>query len=156
MIYDLAWRPGSIARYLVLDDIAVVVRRADGTFTVDHAALSSITNISSLTAAGLLAGAVVAAPLTGAAIGAVIGSIGSAIAAAAKRLSSDFIKEVEQLMKPGTSALFILDHQGDLEVILHTLRGQGGTVLKTNVSAELARLIQSTLSSKPTPEDHSD
>jgi uncharacterized membrane protein len=150
MIRDLAWNTGHVAKYLVLEDIAVVVRHADGTFTVDRAPLSALANISSFTAAGFLAGAVVAAPFTGATLGAMIGSVGSAIAAATKRLSPDFIREVEQLMKPETSALFVLDHQGDMEVILHTIRGQGGTVLKTNVSPELAQLIQSTLASKPT------
>ena len=49
-------------------------------------------------------------------------------------------------MKPGTSALFVLDDDGDMEVILHTIQGLGGTVLKTNVDMERAKLIQSTLS----------
>ena len=114
------------------------------------APLSAIANITGCTAVGLLAGAVVAAPLIGAAIGALVGSVGTAIGAAAERIDSEFIREVEQMMKPGTSALFMLDHQGDLEVILHTIRGLGGTVLKTNVSPELTQLIQSTLATKPT------
>jgi uncharacterized membrane protein len=112
---DLAWNTGRVAKYLVLEDIAVVVRHADGTFTVDSAPLSAIANISSFTAAGFLAGVVVAAPLTGATIGAMIGSVGSAIAAAVKSLSPDFIREVEELMKPDTSTLFILDHQRDMQ-----------------------------------------
>jgi len=49
------------------------------------------------------------------------------------------------MMKPGTSALFVLDDDGDMEVILHAIRGLGGTVLKTNVDLERAKLIQSTL-----------
>jgi uncharacterized membrane protein len=44
-----------------------------------------------------------------------------------------------------TSAIFVLDDEGDMEVILHAIRGLGGTVLKTNVDVERARLIQSTL-----------
>jgi uncharacterized membrane protein len=48
-------------------------------------------------------------------------------------------------MKPGTSALFVLDSEGDMDVILHAIRGLGGTVLKTNVDLERAQLIQSTL-----------
>ncbi len=57
-------------------------------------------------------------------------------------------------MKPGTSALFVLDDEGDMEVILHKIRGLGGTVLKTNVNLERAKLIQSTLaaaSAEPLP-----
>jgi len=48
-------------------------------------------------------------------------------------------------MKPGTSALFVLDDDGDMDVILHTIQGLGGTVLKTNVDLERAKLIQRTL-----------
>lgn len=48
-------------------------------------------------------------------------------------------------MKPGTSALFVLDDEGDMDVILHTIRGLGGTVVKTNVDLERAKLIESTL-----------
>ena len=57
-------------------------------------------------------------------------------------IGEDFIKEVEGLMKPGMSALFVLDSEGDMDVILHSIRGLGGTVLKTNVDPERAKLIQ--------------
>jgi uncharacterized membrane protein len=60
-------------------------------------------------------------------------------------IGDDFIREVEALMKPGTSALFVLDNDGDMDMILQTIRGLGGTVLKTNVDLERARLIQSAL-----------
>jgi uncharacterized membrane protein len=56
-----------------------------------------------------------------------------------------FVTEVQGLMKPGTSAIFLLDSEGDMDMILHGIRGLGGTVLKTNVDVERARLIQSTL-----------
>lgn len=46
-------------------------------------------------------------------------------------------------MKPGTSTLFVLDDEGDM--ILHGIRGLGGTVVKTNVDLERSKLIQSTL-----------
>ena len=60
-------------------------------------------------------------------------------------IADDFVREVKELMKPGTSAIFVLDDEGDMDVILHRIRGLGGTVLKTNVDLERARLIQSTL-----------
>ena len=53
-------------------------------------------------------------------------------------------------MKPGTSALFVLDDDGDMEVILPTIQGLGGTVVRTNVDLERARLIQSTLAASST------
>jgi uncharacterized membrane protein len=140
----LGWGADKAGKYLILLDIAVVVRHTDGTFTIEREPFSGVANILACSAVGFLAGLVVAAPLTGATVGAVLGGAGTAAAAQAG-IGEDFIREVEQLMKPGTSALFVLDHDGDMEMILHTIRGLGGTVLKTNVDLERARLIQSTL-----------
>ena len=145
----LAWGAGRVESYLILLDIAVVVRHPDGSFTLNRKKFPGITNILGCTAAGFLAGLVVATPLTGAAIGALVGSAGTAALAAAVGIDDDFVREVEGLMKPGTSALFVLDHEGNMEVILHTIKGLGGTVLKTNVDVERARLIQSTLAAAP-------
>ena len=89
-----------------------------------------------------------AAPLAGAAIGAALGATGSGVAASVG-IGDAFLREVEGIMKPGTSALFVLDDQGDMEVILKAIRGLGGTVLRTNVDVEHAKLIQSTLSDRP-------
>jgi uncharacterized membrane protein len=143
-IARLGWEGGRVATYLVLLDLAVVVRHPDGSFTLNRTPFPGVTNILACTSAGLLAGLVLAAPLTGATVGALLGSAGT-IAAAHVGISADFIRDVEAMMKPGTSALFVLDDDGDMGVILHATQGLGGTVLKTNVDLERARLIQSTL-----------
>jgi uncharacterized membrane protein len=96
---------------------------------------------------GFLAGLVLATPLTGATIGAILGTAGTA--ATHVGIKEDFIRDVEDLMKPGTSALFVLDDDGDMEVIQRTIRGLGGTVLKTNVDPQRAKLIQSSLAAAP-------
>jgi uncharacterized membrane protein len=70
-----------------------------------------------------------------------LGGATTAAMAADVGRSGDFVREVERLMQPGTSALFILDDVGDLEVILHAIRGLGRTVLKTNVEPERAKMI---------------
>jgi uncharacterized membrane protein len=110
-----------------------------------------VANILAYTGAGFLAGLVLAAPLTGATIGALLGSAGTAVGARLG-ISEDFIRDVEALMKSGTSALFVLDDAGNMEVILHKIQGLGGKVLKTNVDLERAKLIQSTLAA-PAPPD---
>jgi len=133
--------------YFKLEDIVVVVRQPDGSFTFDRKPFPSVINILGCSAVGFLAGLVVAAPLAGAAIGALVGGVGTRTALHAAKIGDDFIQEVEGLMKPGTSALFVLDNEGDMEMILHGIRGLGGTVLKTNVDVERAKLIQSTLAS---------
>jgi uncharacterized membrane protein len=147
-VRDEITRIGWDEPYLLLSDVAVVVRHPDGSFTIDREPFPAVANILSCTAVGFLAGLVVAAPLAGAAVGAVLGGAGTA-AATGVGIGDDFVRDVEAMMKPGTSALFVLDDEGDMEVILHTIRGLGGTVLKTNVDVERAKLIQATLAGKP-------
>ena len=144
-IARLAWGSGNASRYILLTDLAVVVRHPDGSFTLDRKSFPGVANILALTSVGFLAGLVLAAPLAGAAIGALVGGAGTAAAATQVGIKGDFIRDVEMLMKPGTSALFVLDDAIDMDAILHTIRGLGGTVLKTNVDLERAKLIQSTL-----------
>jgi uncharacterized membrane protein len=152
VVADLAWGTGNADRYLILLDIAVVVRHPDGSFTVNRHGFPSVTNILASTGAGLLAGLVLAAPLTGATVGALLGSAGS-VAASRIGISEEFVRDVEAMMKPGTSTLFVLDDAADMEVILHTIRGLGGRVLKSNVDLDRVRLIQSELAATAGSQD---
>jgi uncharacterized membrane protein len=143
--------------YLLLQDIAVVVRHEDGSFTLNREKFPAATNIVGSSVVGFLAGLVIGGPITGALIGAVVGSVASTVAVSTSvGIGDDFIKEVEKLMKPGTSAIFVLDEEGDMDVILHQIRGLGGTVLKTNVDLERVQLIQSTLAAPSTQTTKSD
>ena len=143
-VKDEITRLGWDESYLILSDVAVVVRHPDGSFALDREPFHAVTNMLGCTAVGFIAGLVLAAPLTGAAVGALLGGAGTA-GASAVGIGDDFVREVEGMMKPGTSALFVLDDEGDMDVILHDIRGLGGTVLKTNVDVERAKLIQATL-----------
>jgi len=98
---------------------------------------------------GFIAGLVIGVPMVGAAIGAMVGGAGTVLSVVSAGISEDFVTEVQASMRPGTSAVFVLDAGGDMEVILHAIRGLGGRVLKTNVDVERARLIQSTLAAPP-------
>ena len=133
-IISLGWDK----HYLLLNDVAVVVRHPDGSFTLNREKFPAAANILGCSVVGFLAGLVVGVPITGATIGAMVGGTGTAVAISASVGIGD-------LMKPGTSAIFVLDQGGDMDVILHAIRGLGGTVLKTNVDLERAQLIQSTL-----------
>src|SRR6266508_5103710 len=108
-------------------DVAVVVRHPDGSFTLNREALPAASNVLGCSVVGFLAGLVLGAPLSGATIGAMVGGAGTAISASVV-IGDDFVREVKELMKPGTSAIFVLDDEGDMDVILHALRGLGGTV----------------------------
>src|SRR5215468_10550458 len=151
-IISLGWD----THYLTLLDVAVVVRHPDGSFTCNRERFPTVANLLGCTAVGFLAGLVLLAPLTGAAVGALLGGAGTAAAVAAVGIRDDFVREIEGLMQPGASALFVLDSEGDMEVILHAIRGLGGTVLRTNVDLERAKLIQSTLTATSAQTSKSD
>ncbi len=132
-------------------DTAVVVRYPDGSVTLDgEPFIISDDKAHSRTIANILADIALAAPiLNGAAAGALLRYTNTADVAATG-ISEEFIGEIERLMRPGTSALFVLDQEGNRDAVVHAIRGIGGTVLKTTVNPELAKLIQSILSAAPT------
>jgi len=144
-------RLGWVENRLLLADVAVVVRHLDGSFTLDRERFPTGANIVGASAVGFLAGLVLGVPIIGATIGAMVGGAGTAMNVLSAGIADDFVKDVQRLMKPGTSVLFVLDSGGDMDVILHGIRGLGGTVLKTNVDVERARLIQATLAETPEP-----
>jgi len=129
---------------LIVLNTAVVVRYPDGSLTLNGEPFVAATNFSGHTFASFLAGLSLAAPpLTGAAVGALVRGTGDA--ASEVGIDKEFVCEVQKLMQPGTSALFVLDREGELAAILQGIRGLGGTVLRTNVDLKRAALIQSTL-----------
>jgi uncharacterized membrane protein len=135
-------------RHLLLLDVAILTRTTDGSYTLNRQAFPVTSNIFAGGTLGFLAGLALAAPVTAAAMGALLGT-GASTVADAVGIEEAFIQGVERLMKPGMSALLVLDDQGDLEMILRAIRGLGGTVLKSNVDLDRAKLIQTTLSAEP-------
>jgi uncharacterized membrane protein len=129
---------------LILLDTAVAVRYPDGSVTLDGERFVSPPAFRGRTFLSFLAGLALGAPaLTGAAAGAWGRAAGGT--AAEVGIDDAFVSEVQALMKPGSSALFVLDEEGDTEALLQGIRGLGGTVLKTTVDLQRAKLIQSTL-----------
>ena len=63
--------------YLLLNDVAVVVRHPDGSFTLDREAFPAASNVVGCSVVGFLAGLVLGAPLAGASIGAMVGGAGT-------------------------------------------------------------------------------
>jgi uncharacterized membrane protein len=129
---------------LVVFDTAVVIRYPDGTVTLNGERFLTGINLHAHTLAGFLTGLALGAPtLTAPAVGALVR--GTCAASDDVSIDEDFVGGVEGLLRPGSSALFVLDQEGDMDALLRGIRGLGGTVLKTTVDLERAKLIQSTL-----------
>jgi len=144
-VRDEITRLASEKHDLNLLDVAVAVRFADGSLTLNGEPLPVVIKSHGGTVARFLASlALGAPPLTGAAVGTLLASLGDTADTAC--ISNQFVREVEGLIKPDASALFVLDEVGNMDAILRVIQGLGGTVLKTNVDLERVRLIQSTLS----------
>ena len=132
---------------LILKDAQVAVRYPDGLLILDGEPFPEMTEVHHRNATSFLAIlALGAPPMTGAAVSRLLDSYG--FTPADVGISDDFVRQVAHLIKPGTSVLFLVDDVGDLEAILRSIRGLGGTVLKTSVDLERARLIQSTLAAR--------
>jgi uncharacterized membrane protein len=153
--YDHADRAAQVRRtviglagpeeHLRLLDIVVVVRSGDGSFALDRESITPAKKGAGHGLVALLASFTLAAPaLTSDAVDAIFGPAGLGVVSDLG-IEEAFIRDVESLMKPATSALFVLDEERDMETTLSTIRGLGGTILRTNVDADRARLIQSTL-----------
>jgi uncharacterized membrane protein len=137
---------------LVVLDTAVVVHYPDGCVTLEGEPFVPAIHFRGHGVASFLAGlALGAPPLTGAAVRNLVTEPRGG--AADTGISDDFIRAAETLMKPGTSALFVFDREGDMDAILQGIRGLGGTVLKANVDLERARLIQSFLAAGDAPKE---
>jgi uncharacterized membrane protein len=129
---------------LILKDVAVVVRHPDGSFTLNREPVAAVKYFLDCAAIDFITGVVAAAAMFCTPPGAGVGPADIA-APAALGIDRNFIREVQGVMKPGTSALFVLDEVGNMDKIIESIRGLGGTVLRTNVDLERAKLIQSTL-----------
>src|SRR5262245_24010516 len=109
-------------RDLIVLDTAVAVRYPDGIVTLDGKRFLGKINSRQHTFAGFIAAiALGVPPLTEARVGALTrhATQDSEVVG----IDEAFVEEVERLLKPGTSALFVLDQEGDLNAILDGIRG---------------------------------
>ena len=116
------------------DAIAVIVRDTEGEFHVhtSHHSVEDGTTWGMLW--GLLFGALFFVPFLGVAIGAGLGAIMGRVTKAG--VDNDFQDQVRDLLKPGTSALFLMVDKVTPDRVVDALSQYGGTVLKSSLSQE--------------------
>lgn len=134
-----------------LRDAVVVVRPEVGDIqikqSVNLTAIGASSGLSTGALVGALAGLLVLNPLAGMAMG---GMAGAAMGALSGRLSDfgiddDFIKELGETIKPGTSALFLLVAKATPDKVIAETAEFSPRVLKTSLSGEQEDRLRETI-----------
>jgi uncharacterized membrane protein len=95
---------------------------------------------------GFLFGLLFFIPFFGMAIGAGIGALLGSVNKAG--VDEAFQNQVREMLKPGTSALFMVVEQMTTDKATEALSKYGGTVLKTSLSNEAEKHLQEALHGK--------
>lgn len=131
------------------DAVAVIVRDKDGQYnvTTNHHAVGAGASYGMFW--GPLFGLVFFVPVFGMAVGPGLGALMDKVEKT--RIDAEFQHRIRNLLKPGTSALFVVLEQGTPDKALHGLRRYGGTVLKSSLSRDAERELQEALHGQPVP-----
>jgi uncharacterized membrane protein len=125
------------------DAVAAIIRSEDGK-------LRTITNQHAVGAGttwgmfwGFLFGLLFFVPFFGMAIGAGMGAIMGKITKSG--IDAQFQQQVRDMLKPGTSALFLIVEQMTTDKAVEGLSQYGGTVLKSSLSKDAEKELQEAL-----------
>ncbi len=121
--------------YLIeLGDAVVAVRQADGTVKLNQLVNTTAAGAVSGAVWGGLIGLLFLNPLIGAAVGAGAGALGGHFADVG--IDDKFLKDATGALTPGKAALCVLVRRVTADKVLPAMAHFGGTVLRTNLSAE--------------------
>lgn len=127
------------------EDTAVVQRDPDGTAQVKN-------EVSGTTEKAAVIGAVIGGfltfvfPIAGAVVGA---AAGAAIGASMDTgVSPDFVNEVKETIRPGSSALFLVVREQQADPVLAALRQYRGTVIQTTLTSEQEEGLRNALAQR--------
>jgi uncharacterized membrane protein len=117
-----------------MEDVVVVTKDDKGKVKLHQAV--NLTAAGAVGGAfwGMLIGLIFLNPLLGAAIGAGAGALSGKLRDVG--ISDNFMKELAETFKPGSSALFVLFRKVTPDKVLDQLKGFQGKVLKTSLSAD--------------------
>ena len=134
-----------LARDLIIepDAIAVIVRDADGSYHVhtQHHMVGRGATWGMWW--GLLFGVLFFVPVFGMALGAGLGALMGKVTKSG--IDKEFQDQVRGMIKPGTSALFLMVEKVTPDKATEAMAKYGGTVLKTSLSKEGEKELQEAL-----------
>jgi uncharacterized membrane protein len=126
------------------DAIAVIRRDAEGKYHVHTSHNPVGAGASWGMFWGLLFGILFFVPVFGIAIGAGLGALMGKITKSG--IDKEFQDQVRDMVKPGTSALFLMIEKVTPDKAIEAMSKYGGTVLKTSLSKENEAALQDALS----------
>jgi uncharacterized membrane protein len=140
---------GRLAEDLIIqpDAVAVVSRDADGKYhtTTNHHSVAGGATWGMFW--GLLFGLLFFVPVLGVALGAGLGALMGKVEKTG--IDAQFQKQVRDMIKPGTSALFLIVGQVTPDKAVRALSKFGGTVLKSSLSDKAEAELQTELHGSP-------
>ena len=143
--YEAEKEAQRLAHDLILEPeaIAAIVRTEDGKFrvTTNHHAVAGGASWGMFW--GMLFGLLFFVPFFGMAIGAGLGALMGKLEGSG--IDKEFQEQVRDLMKPGTSALFMIIDKATPDKAIEAMSKYGGTVLKTSLSKEAEAELQKAL-----------
>lgn len=132
------------------DAIAAIVRHKDGRYqvTTNHHAVGAGATWGMFW--GFFFGLLFFVPVLGMAMGAGLGALFGKLEQAG--IDKEFQRQVRDMLKPGTSALFLVLEKATPDKAVAAMSKFGGTVLKTSLSQEAEERLQSALHGAETRE----
>jgi uncharacterized membrane protein len=131
--------------YLVeMEDVVVVTKDDKSKVKLHQAVNLTAAGAASGSFWGLLLGMVFLNPLLGVVAGAGAGAIGGKFSDIG--IEDKFMKDLGETFKPGSSALFVLVRKATPDKVLEALKGFGGKVLKTSLTADKEETLRKALS----------
>jgi uncharacterized membrane protein len=132
---------------IVLDDIVIVERRADGKVKLHQAVSTAGAGAAGGALWGGLIGLIFLAPLLGAAVGAAAG--GAAGALTDVGVDDKFMKDLGTHLKEGGAAIVVLVRQSTPDKVLPRISQFGGEIIQSSLDDETEAQLQAALEGQP-------
>lgn len=130
--------------YLIeIGDAAIAVMQEGGKVKLNQLLNTTAMGAASGSFWGLLIGAIFLMPLAGAALGAASGALGGALTDYG--INDAFMKDLASSLQPGNAALFVLVQRVTGDKVLESIKGTGGTVLKTSLDHSREQALRDAL-----------
>ena len=117
--------------YLIeLGDAVIAEKLPDGKVKLHQMVDTTLQGAASGSFWGLLVGILFMMPLVGVAVGAASGALAGALTDVG--IDDKFMKDLAEVLQPGSAALFLLIRKMTADKVLADLQGVGGTVMRTS------------------------